>query len=113
MPETALFAEDCRYIILVLVRFQVLSAASMMFRIVFWDVLPCQMIVDNHFTWQYIPEDNSEHRSCTYLLVTIELLHPLFVKIWRTGMVPNDWKKGLLVKLPKKGDVTNCKIGEG
>jgi hypothetical protein len=41
------------------VRFQVLTAASMMFRIVFWDVLPCKMIVD-HFTWQYIPEDNSE-----------------------------------------------------
>jgi hypothetical protein len=71
------------------VRFQVLTAASMMFRIVFWDVLPCKMIVDrrfrrayclhhysslmmeavrtsetavdNHFTRQYIPEDNSEH----------------------------------------------------
>jgi hypothetical protein len=28
------------------VRFQVLTAASMMFRIVFWDVLPCKMIVD-------------------------------------------------------------------
>jgi hypothetical protein len=49
-----------------------------MFRIVFWDVLPCKMIVndsslmmeavrtsetsvDNHFTRQYIPEDNYEH----------------------------------------------------
>jgi hypothetical protein len=42
------------------VRFQVLTAASMMFRIVFWDVLPCKIIVDNHFTRQYIPEDNSE-----------------------------------------------------
>jgi hypothetical protein len=28
------------------VRFQVLTAASMMFRIVFWDVLPCKIIVD-------------------------------------------------------------------
>jgi hypothetical protein len=27
------------------VRFQVLTAASMMFRIVFWDVLPCKMII--------------------------------------------------------------------
>jgi hypothetical protein len=34
------------------------------------------------------------------LYVTIELLYPPFVKIWRTGMVPDDWKKGLLVKLP-------------
>jgi hypothetical protein len=46
----------------------------MVFRIVFWDVLPCKIIslmmeavrtsetsVDNHFTRQYIPEDNSEH----------------------------------------------------
>jgi hypothetical protein len=41
----------------------------MMFRSVFWDVLPCKMIFnrrfrgayhDNHFTRQYIPEDNSE-----------------------------------------------------
>jgi hypothetical protein len=31
------------------VRFQVLTAASMMFRIVFWDVLPCKMIVDRRF----------------------------------------------------------------
>jgi hypothetical protein len=50
----------------------------MMFRIVFWDVLPCKMAhsslmmeavrtsetsVDNHFTRQYIPEDNSEHQN--------------------------------------------------
>jgi hypothetical protein len=52
-----------------------------MFRIVFWDVLPCEMIVDrrfrgayclhhvgsssvdNHFTRQYIPEDSSEHHT--------------------------------------------------
>jgi hypothetical protein len=60
----------------------------MMFRVVFWDILPCKIIVDrrfrgvlppssgmrlmmeavrtsetsvdNHFTRQYIPEDNSE-----------------------------------------------------
>jgi hypothetical protein len=30
----------------IFVRFQVLTAASMMFRIVFWDVLLCKMIVD-------------------------------------------------------------------
>jgi hypothetical protein len=45
--------------------------------------------------------------------VTIELLQPLFVNIWRTGVVPDDWKKGLLVKLPKNGDVTNCKNWRG
>jgi hypothetical protein len=45
------------------VRFQVLMAASMIVRVVFWDILPCKMIVDNHFTWEYIPEDNSEHHT--------------------------------------------------
>jgi hypothetical protein len=46
-----------------------------LFRIVFRDVLPCkgsgimeavrtsETSVDNHFTWQYIPEDNSEHHT--------------------------------------------------
>jgi hypothetical protein len=35
----------------------------MMFRAVFWVILPCRMIVDNHFTRQYNPEDNSEHHT--------------------------------------------------
>jgi hypothetical protein len=56
----------------VVVRFQVLTAVSMMFRFVFWDILPLMMeavrtsetLVDNHFTWQYIPEDNSE-QNCS------------------------------------------------
>jgi hypothetical protein len=46
------------------VRFQVLTAASMMFRVVFWDILPCKMIVDRRFRGAvrtHIPEDNSEH----------------------------------------------------
>jgi hypothetical protein len=70
------------------VRFQVLTAVNMKFRFVFWDVLPCKIIVDrrfrgtcclhhqgalmveaartsetsadNYFTRQYIPEDKSE-----------------------------------------------------
>jgi hypothetical protein len=54
------------------VRFQVLTAASMMFRVVFWDVLPCKMIVDRRFRGayclhQYIPEDSSEHISYSFL----------------------------------------------
>jgi hypothetical protein len=40
-----------------------------MLRIVFWDILPCKMIVDRRFRGvyclhhQYIPEDNSEHHT--------------------------------------------------
>jgi hypothetical protein len=36
-----------------LVRFQVRTAASMMFRIVFWNVLPCKIIVDRRFRGAY------------------------------------------------------------
>jgi hypothetical protein len=42
------------------VRFQVLTAASMKFRFVFWDVLPCKIIVDRRFRGTCIPEDKSE-----------------------------------------------------
>jgi hypothetical protein len=69
-----------------IVRFQVLMAASMMFRVVLWDkrtsetsvdnhftrqyhsslmmeaVRTSETSVENHFTRQYIPEDNSEHQ---------------------------------------------------
>jgi hypothetical protein len=34
-----------------IVRFQVLTAASMKFRFVFWDVLPCKIIVDSSPLW--------------------------------------------------------------
>jgi hypothetical protein len=35
------------------VRLQVLTAASTKFRCVFWDVLPCKMIVDRRFRGAY------------------------------------------------------------
>jgi hypothetical protein len=35
------------------VRFQVLTAASMMFRVVFWDILLCKIIVDRRFRGAY------------------------------------------------------------
>jgi hypothetical protein len=57
----------------------------LMFRVVFWDILPCKMIVgdhsslimeavrtsetsvDNNFTRQYIPEDNPYDGGSTHL----------------------------------------------
>jgi hypothetical protein len=51
-----------------IVRFQVLTAASLKFRFVFWNILIALMMeaartseisVDNYFTQQYIPEDKS------------------------------------------------------
>jgi hypothetical protein len=46
-------------------RFQVLTATSMMFRIVFRD--------DSHFTRQYIPEDNSENDNNLFVTSVSEL----------------------------------------
>ena len=40
--------------------------------------------------------------------VTADLLFPLFAKIWNDGEFPKDWKEGHLVKLPKRGDLSNC-----
>ena len=35
-------------------------------------------------------------------------LHKLLNLIWTTEEIPTDWKKGLLVKLPKSGDLSQC-----
>ena len=40
--------------------------------------------------------------------ITANMLHPLFDKIWTEGEMPNEWKCGVLVKLPKKVDTENC-----
>lgn len=37
----------------------------------------------------------------------------LFNLIWTQEAVPNDWQKGSLVKLPKKGDLGNCNNWRG
>ena len=39
---------------------------------------------------------------------TADALQPLFTKIWNEECFPKDWKEGHLVKLPKKGDLSNC-----
>ena len=38
---------------------------------------------------------------------TVEMLFPLFEKIWEEEQIPSDWKEGYLIKLPKKGDLSN------
>jgi hypothetical protein len=42
------------------------------------------------------------------LYITADMLHPLFEKLWTEGEMRNDWRCGLLIKLPKKGDTANC-----
>ena len=39
--------------------------------------------------------------------ITANMLHPLFEKIWKEGEMVNDWRCGLLIKIPK-GDTANC-----
>ena len=38
----------------------------------------------------------------------VNMLHPLFKEIWQAKHVPDEWKEGYLIKLPKKGDLSNC-----
>nr|KAG5692145.1 hypothetical protein BaRGS_020693 [Batillaria attramentaria] len=37
-----------------------------------------------------------------------EMLYPLFRKIWEKEQIPQEWKEGHLIKLPKKGDLSSC-----
>ena len=42
-----------------------------------------------------------------------EMLCPLLNKVWEQEQVPEDWKKGHMVKLPKKGDMSSCNNWRG
>ncbi len=42
------------------------------------------------------------------LETTIQTLHQFYTEVWEKGTVPEDWKKGLIIKLAKKGDLTMC-----
>ena len=45
--------------------------------------------------------------------VSVEILHGLFDKIWKEEKIPNEWKEGHIIKLPKKGDLSNCNSYRG
>ncbi|KAJ8333838.1 hypothetical protein SKAU_G00411570 [Synaphobranchus kaupii] len=40
--------------------------------------------------------------------ININMLHSLFNKIWEEEQIPAEWKEGILIKLPKKGDLRDC-----
>lgn len=46
-------------------------------------------------------------------LVLAKVLQFLVSKMWNVEDIPQDWKLGLLVKLPKKGDLSLCKNYRG
>ena len=43
----------------------------------------------------------------------MEMLQYLIGKIWDTDEIPIGWKEGYLVKIPKKGDLQECKNYRG
>ena len=45
--------------------------------------------------------------------LTADILHNLLEEIWEKEIIPEDWKKGLLIKLPKKGDLSLCNNWRG
>ena len=42
------------------------------------------------------------------MTTSVDILNTLFTKIWNEEDIPGDWKKGILIKLPKTGDLGNC-----
>ena len=39
---------------------------------------------------------------------TADVLDSLLKRIWELENMPEDWRRGLIIKLPKKGDLTSC-----
>lgn len=37
-----------------------------------------------------------------------KLLQPLLLQVWLKESLPFDWKKGVIIKLPNKGDLSQC-----
>jgi hypothetical protein len=44
---------------------------------------------------------------------TVNILAPSLKKVWNSGQIPNEWKQGLIIKLHKKGDLTECSNWRG
>ncbi|KAK2177690.1 hypothetical protein NP493_585g01030 [Ridgeia piscesae] len=54
------------------------------------------------------PDDITAEALETDTDFLVELLYRLFTKIWAKEEVSSDWREGYLIKLPKKGDISNC-----
>ena len=40
--------------------------------------------------------------------IAVKVFGRLYRKVWDEEYIPEDWKKGLINKIPKKGDLTDC-----
>lgn len=45
--------------------------------------------------------------------LTADILLPIFHKIWQNNTIPRTWTEGNIIKLPKKGDLSNCNNWRG
>ncbi len=45
--------------------------------------------------------------------IAVEALNKLFMKIWNREEIPNDWNEGMIVTVPKKGDMKDCNNWKG
>ena len=45
--------------------------------------------------------------------MTAKILLPLFRDVWNEESPPEDWLQGIIVKIPKKGDLSECKNWRG
>ena len=55
-----------------------------------------------------VPDSLRAEALQTDIETSVEVLHPLFKKIWEEEQVPPEWAVGYLIKLPKKGDLSSC-----
>ena len=47
------------------------------------------------------------------LNTSVKILTDLFRNIWNKNVIPEDWAKGLIAKVPKKGNLQNCNNWRG
>nr|KAG5689968.1 hypothetical protein BaRGS_033649 [Batillaria attramentaria] len=52
--------------------------------------------------------DTSRSHQSRLQKTAVNMLHSLFSKIWEKEEVPAQWKEGIVIKLPKKGDLRDC-----
>ena len=45
--------------------------------------------------------------------ITADTLQHVFTRIWNEEVIPGDWQKGIIVKLPKKGNLEVCENWRG
>ena len=44
---------------------------------------------------------------------TSDILYPVFKEIWENNIIPDNWSEGDIIRIPKKGDLTNCNNWRG